>query len=66
LSVTSYSAKARDFAEIFDFTSFEGLVYIALKIMYVAASEELLELLARSITETYTLFLHRKSRCEQL
>ncbi|KAI9652609.1 MAG: hypothetical protein M1821_008356 [Bathelium mastoideum] len=65
-SVTSHTTKARDFAETFDFTSFEGFAYLALKTMYAAASEELLELLTRSMTETYALFLHRKSRHEQL
>ncbi|TAQ85758.1 hypothetical protein B7494_g5907 [Chlorociboria aeruginascens] len=65
-SVTSHTAKARGFAETFDFTSFEGFAYIALKTMYVAASEELLGLLTRSMTETYALFLHRKSRHEKL
>lgn len=65
-SVTSHTAKAREFAETFDFTSFESFAYLALKTMYFAASEELLELLTRSMTETYALFLHRKSRHEQL
>lgn len=64
-SVTSHTAKAREFAETFDFTSFEGFAYLALKTMYFAASEELLELLTQSMTETYALFLHRKSRYEQ-
>jgi hypothetical protein len=64
--VTSYTAKARKFAETFDSTSFKGFVYLALKTMYVAASEELLELLTCSMTETYKLFLYRKSRYKKL
>lgn len=64
-SVTSHTTKARGFAEKFDFTSFEGLAYLALKTMYSAASEELLELLTQSMIETYATFLHLKHRHEQ-
>jgi hypothetical protein len=65
-SVTSQSAKARKFAETFDFTSFEEVAYLALKALYADAGEELLEQLTRSMTETYALHCRRKYRQEQL
>lgn len=65
-SVTSQTTKAREFAETFDFTSFEEAAYLALKTMYIAASEGLLELLTHSMTETYALFRRRKARQEKL
>ncbi|MCJ1461419.1 hypothetical protein MMC07_000016 [Pseudocyphellaria aurata] len=65
-SATSHTAKAREFTETFDSTSFDGLAYLALKTMYFAASEELLELLTQSMTDTYAWFLRRKARREQL
>ncbi|KAM0522951.1 hypothetical protein ACHAPE_001440 [Trichoderma viride] len=64
-SVTSHSAKVRKLAETFDFASFEEFAYLALKTKYAAASEGLLQMLTRSMTATYALFLHRKSRYEK-
>ncbi|KAK2738470.1 hypothetical protein FQN55_000524 [Onygenales sp. PD_40] len=65
-SMMNQMAKARDFAEKFDLGSFGELAYITLKTLYANASEGLLEQLTRSMTETYALFLRRKSRQRQL
>ncbi|EEH38529.2 hypothetical protein PAAG_08256 [Paracoccidioides lutzii Pb01] len=65
-SVTSQMTKARKFAETFNFTSFEEVAYLSLRTLYNNASESLLEQLTRSMTETYALFLHRKSRQTRL
>ncbi|KAK2786760.1 hypothetical protein FQN53_006236 [Emmonsiellopsis sp. PD_33] len=65
-SMMNQMAKARDFAETFDFGSFGELAYTTLKTLYANASEGLLEQLTRSMTETYALFLRRKSRQRQL
>lgn len=65
-SVTSQTTKARQFAETFNFTSFEEAAYLAMKSMYGAASEELLQFLSRSMTETYALFCRRKARQDKL
>lgn len=65
-SITSETAKARKFAEKFDLTSFETLAYGSLKTLYPDASESLREQLARSMTETYALFLRRSSRQQHL
>ncbi|KAJ5608345.1 hypothetical protein N7537_004964 [Penicillium hordei] len=65
-SVTNQAIKARKFAEKFDLASFEGVAYLSMKTLYPDASVELLEQLTQSMTETYTRFLHRKDRQEQL
>ncbi|KAJ6099087.1 hypothetical protein N7467_000622 [Penicillium canescens] len=65
-SVTNQATKARKFAETFDLASFEGVAYLSVKTLYPDASVELLEQLTQSMTETYTRFLHRKYRQEQL
>lgn len=61
-SVVSQATKARAFAEQFDLNSFERVAYVSLQTLYADASQGLLEQLARSMTETYARFLHRKSR----
>jgi hypothetical protein len=61
-SVVSQATKARAFAERFDLNSFERVAYLSLQALYADASQGLLERLARSMTETYARFLHRKSR----
>jgi hypothetical protein len=61
-TVTSHTTKARKFAETFDFTTFGGLAYLVLKSLYPVASEKFLELLTKSMIETYALYLHRESR----
>lgn len=65
-SVTSQATKARKFTEKFDLTSFEEVSYLALTSLYPGANEELLEQLSRSMRDTYSLFLFRKSRQESL
>ncbi|KAJ5813584.1 uncharacterized protein N7503_000334 [Penicillium pulvis] len=65
-SVTSQTAKTRKLAERFDFTSFEEIAYLSLRKLYTDASEGLLEQLTRCMTQTYALFLRRKSRQERL
>ncbi|KAJ5159888.1 uncharacterized protein N7482_006892 [Penicillium canariense] len=65
-SVTSQTSKARKFAEKLDLASFEGVAYLSVKTLYPEASEDLLEQLTRSMTETFSLFLRRKYRQEQL
>ncbi|KAJ5560392.1 hypothetical protein N7513_002791 [Penicillium frequentans] len=65
-SVTSQTTKTRKFAETFDFTSFEEIANLSLRTLYTDASEGLLEQLTRCMTETYALFLRRKSRQERL
>ncbi|EAU29575.1 predicted protein [Aspergillus terreus NIH2624] len=64
-SMTSEVTKSRKFAETFDVASFEGLAYLSVKKLYPDVSEGLLEQLTRSMTETYSRFLHRKYRQEQ-
>ncbi|KAK2799726.1 hypothetical protein FQN50_008374 [Emmonsiellopsis sp. PD_5] len=61
-STTSQITKTRDFADNFGFGSFGELAYVSLKTLYANASEGLLEQLTRSMTETYALFLRRKSQ----
>ncbi|KAL2824364.1 hypothetical protein BDW59DRAFT_147545 [Aspergillus cavernicola] len=65
-SVTSQTTKAREFAETFDLTSFERVAYMSLKTLYPDTSDGLIEQLTRSMMETYSLFLHRRSRKERL
>lgn len=65
-SVTSRATKAREFSKTFNFTSFEKAAYLALKSMYGAASEDLLEFLSHSMRETYALFCRRKARQDML
>ncbi|KKZ59981.1 hypothetical protein EMCG_00823 [[Emmonsia] crescens] len=56
----------RGFAETFDLTSFSQLAYLSVGTLYPDASRSLVELITRSMTETYSLFLHRKSHQERL
>ncbi len=65
-SVRRQANKARADQQAFDLSSFEGFAYLALKTLYADASEELVERLTQSMTETYALFLSRKSRHEAL
>jgi hypothetical protein len=65
-SVTSETAKARRFAEKLDLASFEALADDSLRALYPEASEGLREQLARSMMETYALYLRRKSRLQHL
>ncbi|PGH17688.1 hypothetical protein AJ79_01050 [Helicocarpus griseus UAMH5409] len=65
-SVTSQITKAREFAETFDLGSFREVAYLSLKTLYSSTSDGLLQQLTQSMTETYALFLHRKSRQERL
>ncbi|CAI7660810.1 unnamed protein product [Penicillium glandicola] len=65
-SVTSHVIKAREFAANFDLTSFEQVVNVFLRTLYSDASDGLIELLTRSMAETYALFFHCKSRQERL
>ncbi|KAL8380247.1 hypothetical protein RB599_009621 [Gaeumannomyces hyphopodioides] len=65
-SVRGQANKTRAYQQTFDFSSFEGVAYLALKTLYADASEELVEQLTRSMTETYRLFLHRKHRQQTL
>ncbi|KAL4902906.1 hypothetical protein BDW74DRAFT_180205 [Aspergillus multicolor] len=65
-SVTSQITKARIFAETFDFSSFDQVAIICLRALYPDMSDSLVDHLAKSMTETYALFLHRKSRKARL
>lgn len=58
-------SKAGGFAETFESTSFEKLAYLSLKNIFAEASEELIELLASSMTRTYRLFTRRKNQHEK-
>ncbi|RDW78955.1 uncharacterized protein DSM5745_05807 [Aspergillus mulundensis] len=65
-SVTSQTTKARIFAETFDFRSFDQVACLCLRALYPDTSDSLVDHLSRSMTETYGLFLHRKSRKARL
>lgn len=65
-SAKSRANKARAYQEKFDLSSFEEVAYLALKTLYADASEELIEQLTRSMTDTYTLYISRKSRQKTL
>ncbi|KAJ5279987.1 hypothetical protein N7478_005359 [Penicillium angulare] len=65
-SVTNQIFKAREFAAEFDMTSFEQLANALVQKLFPDATNGLIELLTRSMAESYALFLHRKSRQKRL
>lgn len=63
---TGQQVKARDYQQMFDFSSFEEVSYLSLRTLYPDASGELIGQLARSMTETCAFYRYRKSRQARL